>query len=57
MKTELSDAAMATNRDIDAFVLQWGQESRDRLLECHRSGSPYEEAEKSWMNRESLSDG
>lgn len=57
MRSELADAALATGRDIEQFVLQWGQESRDRLLECHRSGSPYEEAEKSWMNRESLSDG
>jgi hypothetical protein len=56
MKTELLDAAKATGRDIEAFVLAWMEETRNRLLECHRSGRPYEEATKSWTDRANLSD-
>ena len=57
MKTELVDAATATGRDIDAFVHGWMEESRNLLLECHRSGRPYEEATKTWTDRANLSDG
>ena len=57
MKTELCDAAQATGRDIDQFVVAWMEETRDRLLECHRSGKPYEEATASWTDRANLSDG
>lgn len=57
MKTELFDAAKATGRDIDAFVAGWMDESRNLLLECHRSGKPYEEATETWKNRANLSDG
>lgn len=57
MRTELLDAAQATGRDIDAFVLSWMEETRDRLLDCHRSGRPYEEATKSWTDRANLNAG
>jgi HK97 family phage portal protein len=57
MRTELMDAAKATHRDIDRFVIAWMEETRDRLLECHRSGRPYEEATRSWTDRANLSDG
>jgi HK97 family phage portal protein len=56
MKTELLDAAKATGRDIEAFVLAWMEETRNRLLECHRSGRPYEEATSTWTDRANLSD-
>ena len=57
MKTELLDAAKATGRDIDEFVMGWMDESRNLLLECHRSGKPYEEATKTWTDRANLNDG
>jgi HK97 family phage portal protein len=57
MRNELMDAAKATGRDIDNFVLWWMDETRERLLECHRSGKPYEEAMKTWTDRANLSDG
>jgi hypothetical protein len=56
MKTELQDAALATGRDIDQFVVSWMEETRDRLLECHRSGKPYEEVTSTWTERANLSD-
>jgi HK97 family phage portal protein len=57
MKTELCDAAQATGRDIEAFVVSWIEESKDRLLECHRSGTQYEEVLTSWTERANLSVG
>lgn len=57
MKTELLDAAQATGRDIEAFVGEWMEETRNRLLECHRSGRPYEEATASWTERANLNGG
>jgi HK97 family phage portal protein len=57
MKTELCDAAKATGRDIDTFVTEWMESTRDRLLDCHRSGKPYEEATKAWTERANLNDG
>jgi HK97 family phage portal protein len=57
MRTELTDAAKATGRDIDAFVLSWMEKTRDLLLECHRSGRPYEEVTATWTDRANLSDG
>jgi HK97 family phage portal protein len=57
MRTELLDAAKATGRDIDEFVMGWMDESRNLLLECHRSGKPYEEATKTWTDRANLNDG
>ena len=56
MRLELLDAAQAAGRDIDSFVAAWMTESRDRLLECLRSGRPYEEALQSWTERANLSD-
>ena len=55
MKTELCDAAQATGRDIEAFVVSWIESSKDRLLECHRSGKQYEEALATWTERANLS--
>lgn len=57
MKTELCDAAQATGRDIEQFVVSWMEETRDRLLNCLRSGTPYEETTKSWTDRANLSVG
>jgi HK97 family phage portal protein len=57
MRTELCDAAQATGRDIDTFVTEWMESTRDRLLDCHRSGRPYEEATKTWTDRANLSVG
>lgn len=51
MRTELIDAAQATGRHIDEFVAAWMNRSRDLLLECHRSGKPYEEVTNSWTDR------
>jgi HK97 family phage portal protein len=56
MRNELLDAANATGRDIDDFVLWWMEGTRERLLECHRSGLQYEEVTKSWTDRANLSD-
>jgi HK97 family phage portal protein len=57
MRTELCDAAKATGRDIDTFVTEWMESTRDRLLDCHRSGKPYEEATKTWTDRANLNGG
>lgn len=57
MRTELCDAAQATGRDIEQFVVSWMEETRERLLECHRSGKPYEETLESWTERANLNDG
>jgi HK97 family phage portal protein len=51
MRTELCDAAQATGRHIDDFVAEWMNKSRDLLLECQRSGKPYEEVTNSWTDR------
>lgn len=51
MRNELCDAAKATGRHIDEFVADWMNKSRDLLLECHRSGKPYEEVTNSWTDR------
>lgn len=51
MKTELCDAAKATGRQIDEFAAAWMNETRDLLLECHRSGKPYEEVTGTWTER------
>lgn len=57
MTTELRDLAEATGRDIVAFVTEWMDESRNLLLECHRSGRPYEEATATWTDRANLKRG
>lgn len=51
MRTELLDAAKATGRDIDAFVTEWMDGTREMLLDCHRSGKPYEEVTSTWTDR------
>jgi HK97 family phage portal protein len=51
MKTELCDAAKATGRHIDEFAANWMNETRDLLLDCHRSGKQYEEAIATWTSR------
>ena len=56
MQTELCDAAKATGRDIEEFCGEWMESTRDRLLDCHRSGRPYEEVLESWTDRANLSD-
>lgn len=56
MHTELSDLAKATGIDIDDFVRSWIEKSKDLLLECLRSGKPYEEALETWTTRANLSD-
>lgn len=59
LRTELCDAAKAAHRDIDSFVATWLMRSKDLLLECHRSGKPYETATERWFEAhfEEESDG
>jgi phage portal protein BeeE len=59
MRTELCDVAQATGLQIDEFAASWMNETRDLLLECHRSGRPYEEVLETWTDRveKTLSDG
>jgi hypothetical protein len=59
MRTELCDAAQATGLHIDEFAAGWMNETRDLLLDCHRSGRPYEEVLETWTDRveKTLSDG
>jgi HK97 family phage portal protein len=49
LRTELLDAANATGRDIDQFVVSWLERSKDLLLDCHRSGKQYETATNRWF--------
>lgn len=49
LRAELLDAANATRRDIDSFVAAWMKRSKDLLLECHRSGKPYETVTERWF--------
>jgi HK97 family phage portal protein len=59
MRTELCDAAQAAGLHIDEFATAWMSQTRDLLLECHRSGRPYEEVLGTWTDRveKTLSDG
>ena len=57
MRTELQDAAEATGRDINAFVVEWMDRSREMLLDCHRSGKPYEEVTSTWTDRANSKSG
>lgn len=59
MRLELVDAAEATGRQIEDFVQDWMNGTREALLECHRNGTDYEEATRSWQTRvsETLSAG
>lgn len=51
MNTELCDLAKATGRQISEFAAAWMNETRDLLLECHRSGKQYEEVTGTWTDR------
>ena len=51
MRDELKDAAEATGRDIDEFVINWTNRSKELLLECHRSGQKYEVATEGWCDK------
>lgn len=51
MRVELRDAADATGRDIDSFVVSWMNSSRAILLECQRSGQKYETVQAEWCER------
>lgn len=51
MRIELRDAATATGRNIDDFVVSWGNSSRAILLDCQRSGKKYEAAQLAWCDR------
>ncbi len=55
IKVELRDAAESIGIDIDSFAENWLSESNELLLECHRSGKPYEEVLASWTSRANLS--
>ena len=50
MRDELSDAAEATGRHIDEFVVNWMNKSRELLLGCHRSGVKYEVVTENWCD-------
>jgi HK97 family phage portal protein len=51
MRTELRDAANATGRDIDSFVVSWIDRSKAILLGCHRSGKRYETVMETWCEQ------
>lgn len=51
MRDELRDAAEATGRHIDEFVVNWMVRSRDLLLDCLRSGAKYETATENWCEK------
>ena len=51
MRNELRDAAAATGRNVDEFVVSWMNRSRDLLLECHRSGQKYETVTEGWCEK------
>lgn len=57
MATELHDSSLATGRDAKAFAAAWMDETKNLLLECHRSGKQYEEVTSKWTDRANLSDG
>lgn len=56
MRIELRDLAEAAGREVDVFVEDWMNRSSELLLECHRSGRPYEEVLASWSDRANLND-
>lgn len=57
LRAELLDAANAAGRDIDSFVASWMSRTRDLLLDCHRSGKPYETATNRWFEAHFEEDG
>jgi HK97 family phage portal protein len=56
MREELREAAEATGRDIDKFVGDWVNRSRELLLECHRSGQKYETVTEGWCDKHLTND-
>lgn len=54
MRDELRDAAHATGRDINEFVVEWSNRSRGLLLDCHRSGQKYETATEDWCDKHQM---
>lgn len=56
MRVELRDAAEATGRHIDDFVVNWMNKSRELLLDCHRSGTKYESVMENWCDEHLNSD-
>jgi len=56
MREELREAAEATGRDIDKFVGDWVNRSRELLLECHRSGQKYETVTEGWCDKHLTTD-
>lgn len=56
MRVDLKDAAEASGIEVDAFVEDWMSRSKELLLECHRSGKPYEEVLATWTNRVNSND-
>ena len=56
MREELREAASATGRDIDKFVGDWVDRSRELLLECHRSGQKYETVTEGWCDKHLTND-
>ncbi len=51
MRRELDAPGKATDRDTETFVVEWINRSRELLLECVRSGKPYEEVTEAWTTR------
>jgi HK97 family phage portal protein len=56
MREELREAAEATGRDINKFVGDWVNRSRELLLECHRSGQKYEAVTEGWCDKHLTND-
>ena len=55
MREELKDSGTAAGVDVETFVASWMEESKRLLLDCLRSGRPYEEVTASWTDRANLS--
>ena len=56
MRVELKDAAEASGIEVTVFVEDWMNRSKELLLECHRSGKPYEEVLATWTIRVNSND-
>jgi hypothetical protein len=56
MRIELRDAAEATGRQIDDFVVSWMNKTRELLLNCHRSGLKYETVMENWCEQHQNTD-
>lgn len=51
MKTELTDVCDAAGINVTELTTEWMNTTRDELLECHRSGTKYEEVAANWPVR------